>query len=134
MPEKIKYSDIDFSFSKNNFSGDVNIRTNENSIKQSIKNIIMTHRQERPFKSRMGSNLADVLFELYEQGSQYSLTSEIETQLEIFEPRVLFERLVVDDSLIDQNILNFEIVFNYILGRPEEPVQDSLILSIERVR
>jgi phage baseplate assembly protein W len=134
MPEKIKYSDVDFSFSKNSFSDDVNIKTNENSIKQSIKNIILTHKQERPFKSRMGSNLADILFELYDQGSHYSLNSEIRDQLEIFEPRVLLQKVRIDDSLIDQHILSFEIIFKYIIGNPKEPVQDSLVLSIERVR
>ena len=82
----------------------------------------------------MGSNLADILFELYDQGSHYSLNSEIKDQLETFEPRVIFQRVNIDDSLIDQHLLSFEIIFNYIIGNPKEPVQDSLVLSIERVR
>jgi len=46
----------------------------------------------------------------------------------------LLQKVRIDDSLIDQHILSFEIIFKYIIGNPKEPVQDSLVLSIERVR
>ena len=45
-----KYKDIDFKFSKNTFTGDLNVVQDSTAIKQSIKNIILTLKGERSFK------------------------------------------------------------------------------------
>ena len=58
-----KYKDIDFKFSKNSFTGDLNVVQDSNSIKQSIKNIILTMKGERSFKYEFGSAIQRMLFE-----------------------------------------------------------------------
>jgi len=134
----IKYSDINFSFSKNNLSNDVNIRTNENAIKQSIKNILLTRKGDRPFRDNIGANIHNVLFENFNISNTVSLYSTIRNQIHSFEPRVTIDDIIFDDSLkdslIDSNILSLEIIFSYVTGTNREPIQDRLTVGIERVR
>ena len=58
-----QYSDIDFSFSRNSFTGDLNIIEDVRSIRQSIKNILLTFSGERSFKASFGAGLYKNLFE-----------------------------------------------------------------------
>ena len=61
--QKQVYKDIDFKFSKNSFTGDLNVVQDSNAIKQSIKNIILTMKGERSFKYEFGSAIQRMLFE-----------------------------------------------------------------------
>ena len=134
MPTKIKYSDIDFSFSMNSISKDVNIKTNENSIKQSLKNIILTRKQERPFKGNIGANIFDSLFENFDFRFISKFTSMIKEQLEAFEPRVKIIDVDIDPDKVDSNELNVDVTFEYITGYKTEPIQDFISVQLERVR
>ena len=57
------YSDIPMFFSKNSFTGDVNLKKDSNAIKESIKNLILTMNYERPFDAEFGTPAANGLFE-----------------------------------------------------------------------
>jgi len=57
------FSDIDMAFLANPVSKDIYKKYDENAIKQSIKNLIMTKNFERPFRSDIGSQISSLLFE-----------------------------------------------------------------------
>ena len=57
------FSDIDLTFIANPVTGDLSKKYDENAVKQSIKNLVMTRNYERPFNSSIGSQIYNVLFE-----------------------------------------------------------------------
>ena len=50
------YKDIDLTF-ENKTSGDIFKKTDAAAVKQSIKNILLTNKTERPFQPYFGANL-----------------------------------------------------------------------------
>ena len=63
------FRDFDLSFRKNPITKDVNTLTNENAIKEAVKNIVRYNFYEKPFLPNFGGNTLAMLFELYEAGS-----------------------------------------------------------------
>ena len=57
------YSDIFTDFTRHAVTGELNKKTNESSIKQSVKNLLLTNKYERLFEPELGSNLKALLFE-----------------------------------------------------------------------
>lgn len=82
-----QYKDIDFSFSKNPFSGDLNTVSGSTAIKQSLKNIILTYKGEKTFNYEFGASVQDVLFE---PGNipNIEVLSEIDVRIRTSEPRI----------------------------------------------
>ena len=58
-----EYSDISISFEKNPITGDILKVKNDVSIKQSIKVLLLTHFNERPFQEGKGTRPNKLLFE-----------------------------------------------------------------------
>jgi len=85
------YSDIDFIF-KSTLSKDLSIKYDGDSIKQSVKNILLTNKFERPWNPNFGVNLRDLLFENPDSPNFFFLREEQETeirrQIAAYEPRV----------------------------------------------
>ena len=59
----VLYSDFDLAFIKHPNTKDVTILKDLDSVKQSIKNLILTSRGERPFNPNLGSGIRALLFE-----------------------------------------------------------------------
>ena len=57
------FSDFLDDFTAHPVTGDIVRIKNENSIRQSVKNLVMTSMGERPFQSYIGSNVYNSLFE-----------------------------------------------------------------------
>jgi phage baseplate assembly protein W len=107
-----EYIDLDLSFA-NKGSGDVFKKTSAAAVKQSLKNLLMTNRTEKPFSPYYGANLQQYLFELADQATEGELTIAIENNIRAFEPRVRPDTLVVNvDAAPDNNTLDITIIFN----------------------
>ena len=63
LSSKVLYSDFFTNLDNNPVSEDVAVKTNENAIRQSIRNLLMTNRGERPFQPDLGGNITAMLFE-----------------------------------------------------------------------
>lgn len=83
-----RYSDFYNTFSKNFGTKDLARLTNEDSIINSLKNIIQTRKGERPFQPEFGCNIAGLLFENFSKFTTDAIETEIRTAVENFEPRV----------------------------------------------
>lgn len=83
-----KFVDISLSFESNPMTGDLVTITNERSINNSIKNLINILPSEVPFRSDIGSNVTDYLFELMDEGTAGMITLEVERTLSYNEPRI----------------------------------------------
>lgn len=104
------YRDIDMAFIANPFTKDVYTKVNEEAIKTSLKNLILTQNYERPFHPEIGSPVYGLLFEPFTPLLKNTLEKIITQLIENFEPRVALIGVNVTDTP-DQNSLDVQIDF-----------------------
>ena len=105
----VLYSDFDLSFLKHPNTKDVTILKDIDAVKQSVKNLVLTARGERPFQPLLGSNIRQLLFEPVDDFTAFDIKEEVQMTLANFEPRV--------------KVLNIDVV--------SEPDNNRFRLSIE---
>ena len=76
------------SFNANPSTGDFGVVKNENAIKQSVRNLILTMFGERPFQPSIGSRVKMLLFEPWDPFAVDTIKSEIFNVIKRLEPRV----------------------------------------------
>ena len=122
------FTDINIKMSLHPQSGDLVLKYDINSIKRSIKNLILTNQYERPFKPSLGINLSAMLFELSTMGTDgIVLEQDIISLLNNFEPRANITDVV---SALEGNSLNVTIY----LTISNDPRPQELNITLERVR
>tara|TARA_B100000029_G_scaffold427144_1_gene436419 strand:- start:260 stop:679 length:420 start_codon:yes stop_codon:yes gene_type:complete len=121
------FKDIAIAFGKNPFTDDVNAVKNDNSIKQSVRNLILTTPGEKPFQPLCGSRVSDLLFEPLDPFTADTLREEIINTINQFEPRIALTNVEVM-PLWDQNQLSVTIEYK-IVGRS---VQESFTFVLQR--
>jgi phage baseplate assembly protein W len=125
-----QYSDLDLFFGKKSVGSDVNIVTDIQAVKRSLRNLVNLNTFEKPFHPEIAGGIREMLFEPMTPITAVVLTKKIEDVIENFEPRV---RLVSVRALpdFDRNIYNVAIEF-YVVNAPTELVDLSIML--ERLR
>lgn len=126
---KVIYSDMFTNMDRHPLSDDVAMKTNENSIRQSIRNLIMTDMGERRMQPLLGGNIRRMLFENFTAQTVVSAKQRIETLIREREPRA-FLREVIITSMEDNNAISITIVFSVI--NRQEPISMEFVL--ERLR
>ncbi len=111
------FKDISFNFSKNPITNDVVVLKNEEAIKQSVKNLVLTKLGERLFNPLLGTNTNSYLFELSTSFSINTLIQEIEEILKNFEKRIRLSNITVNLE-DDSNEFNVSIEY-FIVGLPQ---------------
>ena len=125
----IVYSDFFTDFSRHTNTGQLNKKTNELAVKQSIRNLLLTDHYERPFQPEIGSNLRSLLFDNFTPATQLQAEQYIKEVFTNHEPRaVLLDTAILPSP--DMNSLQVSIYFRII--NTTEPTQLDII--IERVR
>jgi len=81
------YTDINFNFSKNSFTSDVNLSRDSSAIKQSIKNILLSFPGEKSFKPNFGGEIQKYAFESASIANT-TLALDILELLNTYEPRI----------------------------------------------
>ena len=110
------FSDLSINFSRNPFTDDLSVVKNDNSIKQAVKNLIMTAPGEKPFQPLVGSSVTNLLFEPLDGFTADSIKDEIVTTINQFEPRVRLTNCNVT-PIFESNKLNVSIEYQ-IVGLP----------------
>ena len=82
------YKDLDFTFKQNPNTNDVGIKKNNESIKQSVLNILRTNHGERPFNYNFGANLRAYLFENMTNITAANMSTSVNLALANWEPRI----------------------------------------------
>jgi len=124
------YTDFTNNFDLNPITGLLAKVSNEESIKQALKNLILTKRTERFYNQFIGTRINSMLFEPLDNLTAESLRTEIQTTIQNNEPRVKVTRIDVIPNE-DLNAYNVIIQF-YALNKSMETV--SLELILKRVR
>jgi len=82
------FSDFSTAFLQNPLSGDLGMVVNENAVRASLKNLILTNRYERLLDPYIGTNLQALLFETPDSGVTKLIQEYIKTTIQNYEPRV----------------------------------------------
>ena len=123
------YSDFKTGFSVHPVKGDLTLNTNEDSVKRSIRNILLTNYSERPFQPLFGGNITALLFENF-TGSTIATSKQIvSTAIKNYEPRAILHDVLISGNP-DSNELSVKVVFST-KNRTEPDVLD---IILERVR
>ena len=123
------YSDFDLNFMKNPVTLDIGMKYDENAVKASIKNLVLTRNYERPFHSEIGTQIGSLLFNPAGPMLDIMLKRSITDVINTFEPRaVLLDVQVL--SKLDSNAVDITITFR-VINKPN-PVTLSLILKRTR--
>lgn len=107
----IKYNDIDLSFTKHPVSKDLLKLSNDEAIKNSIKNLLLTFYFEHPFRPELGSGIRDQLFENWTGTSAGIIEKNIIFIINNFEPRVELLGIQISDNVNDYNTMKLEIFY-----------------------
>jgi len=89
-----QYVDIDLAFA-NKTTGDVYKKTGAAAVKQSIKNLLLTNRTEKPFNPYFGGDLNRFLFSLSEDFDEDDLREMIAAAIQNYEPRAVVKDIQV---------------------------------------
>jgi phage baseplate assembly protein W len=127
--ERELFSDFFTDLSKHPITKELARVRNDQSIKQSIKNLIFTNFGERLFQPGIGSNINRVLFEPNDNILSEDLAYHIRKTIEFYEPRVNLLQIIPN---INQNTdsISVDIVFAIINSNQIQ----SLNLILRRVR
>lgn len=125
MPNNVRdYLDFDLGFGRNPITNDLNKRINANAIKQSVKNLVLTHFYEVPFHPEVGSQIFHALFENFSPMTKLTAERAISDVINNFEPRVTLNSVTVDDKP-ESNALVINIKYTIInTNRQSEVVFD----------
>lgn len=126
---KPDYSDLDLDFIAHPVTGAVVVKKGAEAIKRSVRNLILTNFYDRPFRSNIGSNVQNLLFENPNPLIEIFIKNAIEEVLVNFEPRVKLLNTAVQLDM-DNNAYN--ITLSYIILNRGEPITQTVFL--ERLR
>nr|BAR36998.1 hypothetical protein [uncultured Mediterranean phage uvMED] len=84
-----QFRDFGIGMKSNPNTEDFSVVKNENAIKQSMKNLLLTQFGERPFQPNTGSRVRSMLFENFDIFMIEGLNDEIRNTLKRLEPRVI---------------------------------------------
>ena len=109
-----QYSDFDLLFdARSATDGDIFRKTDAASVKQALKNLILTNRFEKPYRPNYGANLSGLLFELADEDTGNEVLARIKNQINRFEPRAKILNIKVT-SRPDYNSINVYLEFRVV--------------------
>jgi phage baseplate assembly protein W len=107
------YSDFAKNLEQVPGRGDLSRRINENAVKESIKNIVLTNKGERLFQPEFGCNINASLFENIDANTVIILKDDISRAIRTYEPRCVVKNVEIIADL-DTNNLQASVLFSVI--------------------
>ena len=126
MTTNITYKDFDFGFDMDS-NGELSVLIDEDSIKQSIKNIILTGLVEktRYQNSRFGSRVYNFLGEKISSLTALQISDEIENSLNNWESRVKVIE-VISEANIQKQL--YEVLIKYKIKNLN--IEDEIVIDL----
>jgi phage baseplate assembly protein W len=129
MAIPIKFKDISLTFRANPVTGDVVKLFDDDAVKASVKNLVLTMNYEIPFHPEIGCSVMASLFDNFSPTTAINIRRSIFDVLQNFEPRVTV--LGVDCQVDpDANGYNVMIVFRIV----NQIETTTITLFLEKVR
>jgi phage baseplate assembly protein W len=123
------FSDFRKDLFPNLVNSDISRKTDEEAVKESIRNLILTDTGERLFQPNIGCDVRRQLFENFTPQTKFSIETSIRTVINQYEPRCqLISVEATGDP--DKNVFYVTIIF-ILINIPEEI---ELVLTLDRAR
>lgn len=121
------YSDFTTNFDKNPVTGFLARNINEEAIKSSLRNLVLTQRTERFYNANIGSKLYGLLFDPLDDITADLIATEIRTTIQNEEPRVILGevRCVPNEDL---NAFIVDVIFG-IANIPDKDFSLNLVMK-----
>ena len=110
-------------------SSDITVLKDEDAVKESIKNLILTDRRERLMQPDIGGNVRAMLFENITPSVLTLIEDQVRTTINLYEPRAELIDVIVTSN-IDDNVVRIRVVF-YVRNN-QQPI--SVDVFLERTR
>lgn len=123
------YQDFKKDLEISPLSSDLTVHKDEDSVKESIKNLILTDRGERLMQPNLGGNITAMLFENITPAVIKLIEDNIRTTINLYEPRAELQNVAVTSN-IDDNTVRVKITFY--VKNVEQPIDMDVFL--ERTR
>lgn len=111
VAKKFLFSDLDSTFTRNPFTGDLYLKKDIEAVKKAIVNIVLTGNFERPFQPRFGANIREYLFELLDENVIDTIQTVITNAIETYEPRAKVRDIRINEDTQDSNKISVSIEF-----------------------
>lgn len=126
----VVYSDFTNDFEVHPDTGDLFIVTNDNDIKQSLRNLVFTNLYERFYNPQCAGNMMKALFEQDDPNTLYAIQNTLESAIKINEPRVNLLGIKIQVSGTNPWGVNISIRYT----DANNPGAQLLNIFVERVR
>jgi phage baseplate assembly protein W len=123
------FSDFHKDLTQNPVSEDLALKRDEEAVKESIKNLILTDRGERLMQPLVGSSIRSMLFENNTPSTIKMIQELITETIQTFEPRATLIDVIVQSSLDDSTV---QVGIYFYINNSEQPV--TLTVFLERTR
>ena len=124
-----QYRDLDLFFSRKS-NKDVNKVTDIESVKRSVRNLILLNSYEKPFHPEIAGDVRGLLFENMTPLTSAVIARKIQDVIENFEPRARLTGVQAIPNF-DRNLYQVTVYF-YVVNAPTELVEVTQLL--ERLR
>lgn len=94
--ERVIYSDFDVNLGLHPITKDVIKKTNENSVRQSLRLLLQTIFYDRKWQPEIGTNLNQILYNQLDDFMKYSLQDQLRKVIEKYEPRILLNDISIE--------------------------------------
>jgi phage baseplate assembly protein W len=123
------YSDFKKNLEISPVSSDLTVNKDEDAVKESIRNLILTDRGERLMQPNIGGHINAMLFENITPATLKLIEDRVRSTIELHEPRAELQDVVVSSN-IDDNVVSVKIVFY--IRNVQQPI--TLDVFLERTR
>ena len=124
------YSDFLINFDRNPVTGLLARVTNEDAVKNSIRNLVLTRLTERFYEPVKGSKAYSILFDQMDSVAEQQLQSTITTCINNFEPRASLIGVQVTGNYSNQT---YHVMIYYsLINIPSKEFSVSIILKRAR--
>jgi len=123
------FSDFESNLERIPGREDIARRVNEQAVRDSIRNLVLTDRGERLFQPDIGCDIRGSLFENIDQNTILILKENIKSTIKQYEPRC-----VVQDVIVNANIDRHEVFVKIIFSVINTNRNLSLTIDLSRVR
>ena len=123
------WRDLDLSLTLHPIRKDIMPLKDDNAIKNSVKNLLISNFYERPFSRDVGANLRALLFEPADSITRIALKDNIRRVIRKYEPRVVLRGIQINYQ-DDSNAYNITVIFKI----KEFDTNESVEIVLRRLR
>lgn len=123
------YADLYKDLTQNPKNDDLALRRDEEAVKESIKNLILTDKGERLMQPLIGGNIRAMLFENITPAVLKMIEEQVRTTIEEYEPRAELIDVNVKSRIDDNKV---EVTIRFYITNIAQPIQLNVLL--ERIR